>query len=242
MNEHHQQRMNKQDSNKALWITGIVITILLIGLITNGFGFFNKTSSNSTANGNIPLSIGSSPVLGNENAPVTIYEFSDFSCPYCAAAVGYNLEITAQFKAQNPSWTAPIPGIIENYVSTGKAKLVFKYTSGHGAGTAAHKVAFALNDQNPDLFWKFHDLAFANQNDVGDLEKMKALAESIGADMPALNTYLDSNKATFLMQQDSQMSEANGVTGTPTFFINGKIVEGAVSYSTIKSIIDKELA
>ena len=227
-----------KENNKALWITGVIIAIFVLGLITNGFGLFNK-NPNDNPTSDIQLSIGNSPVLGNENAPITIYEFSDFSCPYCAAANGKNPAIISQFKSSNPNWEAPIPSVIEDYVNTGKAKIVFKYASGHGTGRAAHIVALALNEQ--ELFWKFSDLAFQNQEDTEDLVKMKALAEQLGANMTKLESDIANNNYDALLSLDEKMAEANGVTGTPTFFINGKKIDGAASFSEFKKIIDSKL-
>jgi protein-disulfide isomerase len=217
----------QKSSNKALWITGVVVALVVVALITNGFGIFNSGNSitgGTTGTVKVPLAIGESPVLGNENASVTIYEFSDFSCPYCAIA-DKNL----------------LPSIEQEYVNTGKAKIVFKYFPGHGQGEASQIVGYALNYQNPELFWKFADLAFSNQADTGDLDKMKALASNIGADMNELNSYIASNKANFMMQQDIQMAQANGVQGTPTFIVNGKTIVGVSSYSDFKKVIDSAL-
>src|SRR3989344_7581290 len=148
----------EKGSNKTLIITGIVVALLVVGLITNGFGLLTGGVIQTSQ-----LEIGNSPVLGNANAPVTIYEFSDFSCPYCAAAEGYNQPVISSLKARDSSWEAPFPKIVEEYVNTGKVKIVFKYSPGHGTGVPAHLIALALQEQN--LFWKFHEEAFANQQD-----------------------------------------------------------------------------
>jgi protein-disulfide isomerase len=223
MNEH----FDTKSSNKALWLTGIIIAFLVVALITNGFGLFNPKNpitGSSTGIPKIALSIDSSPVLGNTDAPVTIYEFSDFSCQYCSIA-------------NNNA----VKDIIKDYVETGKAKLVFKYFPGHGAGTAAHIIGYALQDQNPELFWKFADIAFNNQADIGNLDKMKSIASDLGADMTALESFIISNKATYLIQQDTEMGKSNGIQGTPSFIINDKIIVGAQPFSEFKKVIDKEI-
>lgn len=216
--------IQKKESNKSLWITGIVIGFLVLALVTNGFGIPALITGGSITNPEIPLAISGSPVIGNANAKVTIYEFTDFSCPFCAR---FALE------------TSPL---IENdYVKTGEAKIVFKYFPGHGSGTAAHEVALALNNQNPELFWEFADLAFSNQADTKDLAKMKSLAEGLGADMTALDSYLSSGKAQAQMQSDYEMGKSNKIAGTPSFIINGKIIEGAQPYQVFKTAIDNAL-
>jgi len=227
-----------KESNKALWISGIVIAIFVLALLTNGFGLFNGKSVDVPS---IPLSIDNSPVLGNENSLLTIYEFSDFSCPYCAAASGKNPSIIAQLRNSNPNWEPPIPNIIKDYVETGKVKIVFKYASGHGTGRPAHTVGLALYNQNPSLFWEFHDLAFENQNLVSNLAEMKTLARELGADMEQLEKDISTNNFYSQLEYEDKMGASNGVQGTPTFIINGRIISGALSYLQFKTIIEQEL-
>jgi protein-disulfide isomerase len=230
-----------KNSNKALWITGLIVALIVAGIITNGFGLItgNVVANN---NPNLTLEIGNSPVLGNLNASITIYEFSDFSCPYCAAADGENPQVIASLKSRDASWQAPIPLVIENYVKTGKAKIVFKYAAGHGSGLAALAVGYGLKEQSNELFWKFHDLAFANQADTGNIDKMKSTAQSLGADMTKLNAYLSSGKYEQRMKEDLAMTKENDIQGTPIFFINGQVIEGAQSYPSFEKIIKQELA
>lgn len=197
----------------------------------------------SSNNKNSTLKIENSAVLGDANAPVTIYEFSDFSCPFCEAAEGKNSQVEDYLKSRSPGWEAPVPLIRENYVKTGKVKIVFKYFPGHGAAVTAHAVALGVKEQNPDLFWEFADKAFAEPaENLNDLGKMKSLAVSIGADESELSKYIESNTFINQLQAETEMGLNNSVSGTPTFFINGQKVEGAQPFSAFKDIIDKELA
>ena len=190
------------------------------------------------------LSIGNSPVLGDENAPVVIYQFTDFSCPYCAAAEGKNQEVVDMLKSRFSGWEAPMPLIKENYVKTGKVKIVFKYYLGHGTAIAAHAVALGVNEQNPELFWKFADIAFASQStlNLNDVAKMKAIAVELGVNKTRLEDYLASKAYETQLSDDIKMADANDVEGTPAFFINGEMVSGAQSFSTFEQIIEKELS
>lgn len=189
----------------------------------------------------VKLSIGSAPVIGNENAPVTIVEFSDFSCPYCAAASGDNPQIVASAKQSfGPSWEPIVSNVMKDYVDTGKVRFAVKYTKGHSGGNPAQSVAWCLNDQK--LYWKFYPEAFAKQSDVEDLSKMKDLAKSLGADMNLLETCLSSKKYDAKFDSDSNEGIKAGVQGTPAFFINGKLVSGAVPYAQVKKLIDAELS
>jgi protein-disulfide isomerase len=224
-------------SNKKMLIIGATIAFLAIALFTNGFGLMGFVVGPS---GNILLEIGDSPVLGSANAPVTIYEFSDFSCPACSLAVGYNQEAIESIKSRNPEWEAPLPKIQETYVKEGKVKIVFKYFPGHGTAKPAHLVALALNEQG--LFWQFAEKAFENQADTGNIEKMKALASELGADMNKVNTFLASGKGEDLLKKDIAMGKSEGIQGTPSFIVNGKLISGAESFSEFKKVIDAALS
>ncbi|VVB99936.1 Thioredoxin [uncultured archaeon] len=184
------------------------------------------------------------PVIGDPKAPVTVLLFSDFSCPFCAAAAGFgSKDVVDYLKNNDPAWVPAVPGIIENYVKTGKARLAFKYFPGHGAGVAAFKVGLCANDQNTAFFWKFHDLAFADQADTGDTAKMVALAKQAGADETKLNECLSSKKFDSRVSSDTAAGRALGVGGTPYFFINSadKVLKGAYGYADVKAVLDAEL-
>lgn len=219
-------------ANKIIFITAAVIIIVLVLYLTKGFGIWAGTSYN--------LTIGESPVLGNANAPVTIYEFSDLSCPFCAAAEGFNQEAIAALKSQNPDWEPAVPNIIKDYVDTGKARIVFKYYPGHGASPQAHLIGYALNEQG--LFWPFAEKAFANQNKLTDSQSIMELAKEAGADIPRLNQQINNTKYYDAIQNDIQLGKDVGIRGTPTFFVNGVKIEGAQPYSVFKAAIDKALA
>jgi len=127
--------------------------------------------------------------------------------------------------------------VITNYVNTGKAKLIFKYFPTHATAEAAHKVAFCLNQQN--LFWKFHDLAFSNQQNLNDLANVKSLAIGIGANSTKLDLCLSSTDFNAEFQKDISLAKVNNLKGTPSMAINDRIYEGALSYQDIKTILDK---
>lgn len=221
--------------NKTFLVLSIVTIIALIAV--TGYLIYSSEDQNST------LQIGDSAVLGDKNAPVTIYEFSDFSCPFCEAAEGENQEAIDYLQSRSPGWEAPMPLVKEQYVKTGKAKIVFKYFPGHGAAVTAHAVALGVKEQNPDLFWEFAEKAYASPaEDLNDLGKMKSLAVSIGADESELSKYIESNKFISQLQSETDMGLNNSVSGTPTFFINGQKIEGAQPFSVFREIIEKELA
>jgi protein-disulfide isomerase len=187
-------------------------------------------------------------VLGQSSAPVTIVLYSDPSCPFCAAADGSNVVagqdstgkdihiISDYLQKSDPSWQAPVPNIISNYVNSGKVRLVFRYFPGHGSGEQAMKVLYCANEQGK--FWQLSDAIFQNQSDVADLNKVKALASGIGADVSKINDCLASGKYDYKIKQDTDSGTQAGVNGTPAFFINGTLLSGAQPFSQFQQAID----
>lgn len=200
------------------------------------------TAGTPTTGVKADVTVGDAPVIGDANAPVTIVEFSDFSCPFCAAASGDNADMVAYMKKNNPSWESPVQGFMRDYVQTGKVRFAVKYSMGHSGGHPAQLVAWCLNDQSSDLHWKFYAEAFAHQADVEDAAKMRALAQTLGADMTKLDACLSSKKYDDRFDREQAEGQAAGAQGTPAFFVNGRLVSGAVPYSQMKTVIDAELA
>lgn len=192
------------------------------------------------------LDLSNEPTIGNKNAPVTVVEFSDFSCPFCQAASGDNAQVTASAKAQfGASWEPIVTNLMKDYVQTGKVKFVYVYAWGHSGGHPASLVGWCLNDQSSDLFWKYYTQVFASptQSDVEDLTKMEALAKGVGADMTKLQSCLDSKKYDSRFDVEQAMADSVGSQGTPAFFVNDNYVaHGAESYTTVvKPAIDAAL-
>lgn len=148
---------------------------------------------------NIPL--GKSPIKGVKTAPVTIVEFSDFQCPYCA-----QLQPTLR-------------EVLKAYPN--EVKLVFKHypLSFHAQAKNAAKASLASAEQGK--FWEMHDAIFENFNKLSD-EKFKELAAQIGLNVEKFTADYSSNKFDQQIQQDITLGNSIGVTGTPTLFLNGK--------------------
>jgi len=172
------------------------------------------------------VSVDDDPVKGSSNAKVTIVEFSDFQCPFCA-----------RFYSQT------LKEIDEQYIKTGKVKLVYRDfpLSFHQYAQKAAEAAECANEQGK--FWEYHDLLFERQEEWsnGGIQKFKEYAQELGLDSAKFNDCLDSGKFAQEVQKDSVDGQAYGVSGTPTFFINGIEVVGAQPFSVFKQIIDNEL-
>ena len=167
------------------------------------------------------------PVLGKSDAPITIVEFADFQCPFC----GRFYQSTAK-------------DIIEKYVKTGKAKLIYHDFAflGEESNWAA-QAARCAGDQGK--YWQYHDYLYEHQNgeNEGSFAKnnLKSFALEVGLNADDFNTCLDSGKHAQEVLDDTEAGRKLGVTGTPTSFVNGKIVQGAVSFSQFEPTILKAL-
>ena len=166
-------------------------------------------------------------VKGDKNAPVEIIEFSDYQCPFCERF-----------------YKETLPQLDEEYIKTGKAKLVYRdfALSFHPFAQKAAEAAECARDQKGDeMYYLFHNKIFENQQNIG-VDALKGYASGLGLDTGKFNTCLDSGKFAQETQKDFQAGQAAGVSGTPSFFINGKKVVGAQPFAVFKQIIDAELA
>lgn len=172
------------------------------------------------------LKTGHFPVRGNENAKVTIVEFSDFECPFCGAF-----------------YKDTLPQIIKDYVDTGKVKMYYRHfpLSFHPKATPLANIAECANDQG--AFWKMHDKIFDNNSTVANMtdEDFKQWAADLGLDTVKFNNCYDNKEHQNLVDEDQQAGTAVGVSGTPTFYINGKQLVGAQPFSAFQAAIDAEL-
>ncbi len=188
---------------------------------------FDLTIDPSTITGTtetkVDVSIVGDPVKGDSNAAVTIVEFSEFQCPYCGKYVDEAYK-----------------NIMDDYVKTGKVKYVFRdFPLGfHAEAKPAAMAAECAHEQNK--FWEYHDKLFANQDVLGT-ENYKKWASDLGLDTTQFNACLSSEKYKSEVEEDFSEGQTYGVTGTPAFFINGKLISGAQPYSVFKTEIEAAL-
>lgn len=181
------------------------------------------TQTSKTQTAKTKVSLDDDPSKGSDNAPVTIIEFSDYQCPYCARF-----------------WRDTLPQIEEEYIETGKVKFVYRdFPLGfHQYAQKAAEAAECADEQGN--YWDYHDKLFENQNAL-DTASLKQYAKDLGLDTAKFNDCLDSGKYASEVQKDFEDGQAAGVTGTPAFFINGQSVVGAQPFSAFKQVIDAEL-
>ena len=171
---------------------------------------------------NIRPAIGQAPALskGPRDAPVTIVEFADYQCPFCERTF---------FTLQE---------LMELY--QGSIKLEFRHfpLPFHPDAALAHQASLAAEEQGK--FWEMHDLLFKNQGKL-KRENLISYAVELGLDMARFTAAIDSMKFKTVVEKDLQEGQQLGVNGTPTFFINGKALVGALPLVEFQTMIEQEL-
>ncbi|MBI4171057.1 MAG: DsbA family protein [Candidatus Aenigmarchaeota archaeon] len=178
------------------------------------------------------VSVDDDPSIGDQNAKVTIIEFSDFECPFCSRF-----------------FTQTLPQIDKEYISTGKVRLVYRDFPLNSIHPSAQKAAEAAECADEQGKWKaMHDWLFGSRDqwaglgESASVAKFKEAAPTLGLNAAQFDSCLDSGKYKDEVDKDFQDGSNAGVSGTPSFFINGQQVVGAQPYSVFKQIIDRELA
>lgn len=168
------------------------------------------------------------PSRGPDDAKVTIVEYSDFQCPFCSR--GYQIveeQVMPEYKD--------------------KVKFYFKnlpLKSIHPWAEGAAIAAGCAQQQSGDGFWKVYHSLFKNQRDINQdnlKEKVTQFAKDAGLDEAKFTQCFDSKASQAQVDKDLEEATAIGANSTPTFFINGRRLEGAQPFESFKSIIDQEL-
>lgn len=222
-------------------------TFALLGVIVLGVIFFVLPDKSPTGNviqqqpqglpspsAKVEVSIDDDPVLGEDDAEVTIIEFSDYQCPFC-----------------RKFWQDTFTQLKTDYIDTGKAKFVYRDypLNFHPMAVPAAEAANCAREKGGDkAYYEMHDKMFEEQNilDGGTVqstvqftkEDLKKWAKDIGYN---IDSCLDSGKYTKEVQDDFADGGSAGVQGTPAFFINGRLLSGAQPYAAFKQAIDAEL-
>jgi protein-disulfide isomerase len=234
------------------WATPIIgVVMLLVGLTAGYFGrpFINIIYPSETsiakqeqANGQVSQeeSPASTPTLmeylvgqtrhfiGDQNAPVTLIEFSDFQCPYCG-------KFATETEGQ----------ITDQYVKTGKLRFGFIHFTFLGEESLwAAEASECANDQN--AFWAYHDYLFAHQSGENrgafTKDNLKKFAAALNLNTAKFNQCLDSDKYADLVKSQTSMAQNLGVSSTPTMVINGKVLLGAQPFATFQQVIESDLS
>ena len=166
------------------------------------------------------LDDGVSPVRGTTNPIVTIVEFSDFECPFCKQV------------------QSVLRQIVESYGR--KVRLVFKHLplEGHRNSLPAGRAAYCAAEQ--DRFWQFHDAVFA----AGNLSPpvFEQIASDLGLGLPKFQECVAAERSRAAVVKDIEAARLLHIESTPSFVVNGKVINGALSFADFQKIIEQELS
>ena len=215
--------------------TGVLAVLLIISIFTGGFGRSSGVNvvNNNAGNDEIPTGVTNvnaeklvddDPSIGNDNAPVTIVEFSDFQCPYCGR---FRTQTFDQIKTQ--------------YIDTGKVRFVYRdfpLSSIHPMAQKSAEASECADEQ--EKFWEYHDAIFANQATLS-IDNLKKLAKDLELNENKFNSCLDSGKYEDEVKKDLNDGANLGVRGTPYFAVGNQVLEGAYPFDAFKQAIDSQL-
>lgn len=161
------------------------------------------------------------PSWGNPKAPVTIVEFSDFECPFCSRA----LPVLAQIKQE---------------YGPEKVRIVFRDMPlpSHQRAVPAALASHCANEQGK--FWEFHDSLFGNQAALADKD-LKETAAKLKLDTAKFDKCFDEKKFQSTVDKSKSEAELLGIQATPSFVVNGALIQGAQPFEKFKQKIDRAL-
>jgi len=213
-------------------IFGGIVTVVIIAIIAS-------TLVSQTENEELNLDMGQthgtvstamgSPILGSDSAPITIIEFGDYQCEQC-----YKWYHTTK------------DSIVQNYIETGKANLIFVDLAILGRDSPkAAAATYCAEEQGK--YWEYHDLLYTHQEGVNsgwaNSERLKAFAFSLELDKELFDSCVDSGKFSKRVQYNTNEAKKQGATGTPTFIIvnsegEQQKIGGAQPYSVFQKVLD----
>lgn len=231
----------------SMGLLGVIVGYALatgMGSTTGGMVAVNNPPAQPQGDTNVPVppptneepaDADDDPVLGSEDATVTVIEFTDYQCPFCSR-----------------HFTQTLGQIKSNYVDTGKVKYVVRDypLSFHPNAQKASEATECADDQ--DKFWEMHDKLFTAQQEWSSLSgpdaiaKFKEYAGAMGVDAGEFADCLDGGTYAEEVKQDMADGSAAGISGTPGFWILGpdnqsKLISGAYPYETFQATIDEYL-
>jgi protein-disulfide isomerase len=164
--------------------------------------------------------IATAYVRGPAGAPVTIVEFTDFMCPFCASM-------------------APVLNDLRTAYPT-QVRIIFKNSplSIHAGSALVHEAAMAAAEQGK--FWEMHDLIFAHQKAL-TRTALDGYARQLGLDMKTFENRLDTRYYQPMVERDVAEAQGFGIQATPTFFINGRKLQGIQTLVSLKNVVDAQL-
>lgn len=186
-------------------------------------------SGDPWASNRAKIELRGAPTLGAANAPVTIVEYSDLECPFCKQEASGLTELMAQ--------------------DPGKVRLVFKYfplTQIHPWSMQAAQAAVCVTEQHPAQFWNFEKTVFDAQDQIDQAgvaaapARLRDFALESGANATAYDACLARPSTRAAVEASIANGKALGVTSTPSLFVNGRLIPGAIQEAQLRMLVDHE--
>jgi len=172
----------------------------------------------------VQIEVGAdSPIIGKRDAKVQIVAFSDFQCPYCSRGAETMHQVAKKYGS--------------------KVAISFRHypLPFHERASPASEMSMCVKKiAGDDKFWKFHDIAFKNQDKL-DNDSLLKFAKEAGANEAKAKECYDKGEFKALVQKDMEYGNKIGVRSTPTFYVNGQMVAGALPIEQFSEMIDEEL-
>ena len=228
------RRAQKRSRRRSMVLisAGVVLVLTAAVIFFSNQDQFNLSRREIVVPERAQPALAEGSAVGAAEAPVVIVNYSDFACPYCA---DFARTTSQQLR--------------ENYIAAGDVYLEFRSVGlllGAPASALAAEAAYCAADQ--EAFWPYHDIIFANQaelfaNPQADISPtLKVFAELLELDQETFDSCLDSGTYRQRVQQDEIDARAAGVSGTPSFVINGTLLRGSQPMSSFQQVIESELA
>ncbi len=209
-------------------IAAVVIIAIIASASVSQTGNEALNLDMGQTHGTVSTAMGS-PILGSDSAPITIIEFGDYQCEQC-------------YKWYHNTKDS----IVQNYIETGKANLIFVDLAILGRDSPkAAAATYCAEEQGK--YWEYHHLLYTSQEEVNsgwaNSERLKAFAFDLKLDMELFNSCVDSGKFAKRVQFNTNEAKKQGATGTPTIIIvnsegEQQKIGGAQPYSVFQKVLD----
>ncbi len=165
------------------------------------------------------ISLVNAPVRGQIDAPVVIVEFSDFECPFCARHQAVLRQIETRYPDQ--------------------VLIAFRHFPRQSNPETFISATAAVCAQRQDKFWEMHDLLFTRQN-ATESQSIMDLAQSINLNMALFETCLQDDTTREQIERDIADARLYGIEATPSYLVNGRLVQGAIAFDEFSKLIAQE--
>ncbi|MFY0744527.1 thioredoxin domain-containing protein [Solibacillus silvestris] len=211
----------------------VIVTIVAIALLAIIVVISSNQTPDETEIVREEVDITGQPVLGSEDAPVTVVEFGDFKCPSCKA------------------WGEIVyPQLVEDYILSGDVKFAYVNVLFHGNESVVGSLAAeSVYKQDPDVYWEFHEALFDAQPESSQHDNLWITTEKIlelASGIPSINQEqlkqdVEQELTAEQVNKDKDLYTKHNVSQTPTININGITMENPFDYEAIKEVIEREL-